>query len=634
MSKSVTNFRKTGFLIFLMLMIPAVLSAQGKGKISGKITDDRTREPLVGVNVRLQDTKLGAITDPDGKFIIIGINPGKYSLTASMIGYGTITRTGVEVYIDRTTDVNFSLVDASIQTQVVTITAERPRIIKDQTSTSSTMDDEQIKAAPVEGLRGVIDLTTSFQKNAQGDYQVRGSGTNEVSFQVNGVEQGNSNNAVPGWGGGTKANNSWKYDVNPIGVQQMQLISGGFSAEYGNAQAGVVKVVMKEGAPKFTGEFRMELRPAGQYHWGDYLYDKSNREWSTWGNLDYWMQLKNQAMQQSGYNIFNALGLDSKDRYKDLYDKIFTTKNATAAEAARWDSVANREILWAFNQWVYLHTPSEDNPLGIYDYRQHYYTRYMVGFGGPLGRNPDLLKFFFSGEYKKNPTRIPSTEKDQVYQNYILTLTSQILKNNKFKLTLGFQKYVGGLFSGSEDIRWSGISPSYKYFATRDPVRTEQTTSQSFNWVYTVDNNSFFESALSHQFEKYELPYKYLLTWNDEKDRLDGSNDSTGILLKNGPWWDQTLYTPYENIATDFFQDNRADLFSYSTDYTNQMTKYNLFKAGVKLNYWDMVNTGVTYNFKANAFLTQQGVAEHYTAYPINAALYIQDKMEYEGMVA
>ncbi|MGE5402139.1 MAG: TonB-dependent receptor [Ignavibacteriales bacterium] len=627
------SFQKIIKPFYLLLIISTVAFAQGgKGKISGRIVDDRTNEPLLGVNVRIQESKLGATTDAEGRFVIINVNPGRYSVTASMIGFGALTQSGVEVFIDRTTGLNFRLKDASVQTQTVTILAEKPKIIKDQTSSSSTIDDEQIKATPVEGLRGMMDLTTSFQKNAQGDYQVRGSGTNEVSFQVNGVEQGNSNTSVPGWGGGTKANNSWKYDVNPIGVQQMQLISGGFSAEYGNAQAGVVKVVMKEGAPKFSGEFRVEYRPSGQYHWGDYIYENNSPEWKTWGNLDYWMNVeKANAKSSPTSNIFTFLGMNS--RYPELYSKVFQTKNASASDLAIWDSLANKEILWAYNLWTKLHTPDESNPLGVYDYRTHYYTRYMLGFGGPVGKNPDLLKFFFSGEYKKNPTRIPSTEKDQVAQNYILTLTSQIIKNHKFKFTAGFQKYVGGLFSGSDDIRWAGISPSYKYFASRDPVRTELTTSQSFNWVYTLDNNSFVETQVTHQYEKYELPYKYLYTWNDERDRLDGSNDSTGILLTRGPWWD-SRFTYYENIATDFFQDNRSDQFSYSSDYSNQLTKSNYFKAGVRFNYWDLTNTGVTYNFKANAFITQQGVAEHYTAFPINAAIYMQNKMEYEGMVA
>jgi len=626
-------------LIFFLVFSAAGLYAQ-RGKISGRVIDDVTKEPLTGANVIIEGTQFGSVVDIKGVYNIISVPPGKYTIAASMVGYGKVVYKDVEVNIDRTTEINFRLKDKSVQLGTVEIVAQKPKVIKDQTSSASTISDEQLRNAPIEGLRGAMELSTSFQKNAKGEYQVRGSNTNEVNFQINGVEQGNSNNAIPAWGGGaTKANNSWKYDVNPIGVQQLQMISGGFSAEYGNAQAGVVKVVMKEGAPVFNGEFRVEYRPAGQYHWGPYIYDKSNFEWKTWGNLNHWLSQIEASRKSPGNNIFTQLGMNK--RYAELYDKVYgkngAPPTATTSEIARWDSLAAYECNWAYQRWIALHTPDENNPLGVYDYRNHNYMRYMIGFGGPIGKNPDLLKFFFSGEYKKNPTRLPTPEKDQIYQNYFLTLSSQAIKDNRFKLMLGFQKYTGGLFSGSDDIRWSGlpnIESSYKYFVTRDPVRTEQTSTASFNWVYTISNKSFLETTVAYQYEKYELPYRYLLTWYDEADRIDGSNDSTGILLNRGDWWDQTYFTSYENIATDFFQDNRSSQFSFSSDYTNQIIPTNLFKLGFKLSYWDLSNTAVTYNFKANSFVTQQGVAEHYKAYPINAALYLQDKMEYEGMVA
>lgn len=640
-------FNKTiitsSLLLSLLLFGQSILFAQAqRGKITGRVVDDATNEPLTGATVILQGTHMGAGVDTEGKFFILNVPVGSYTLNVSMVGYASVNIKNVEVNIDRTTELSFRLKDKSIQTSTVEIVADRPKVIKDQTSSASTLTEETIKAAPVEGLRGMIDLSTSFQKNSQGDYQVRGSGTNEVSFQINGVEQVNSDNAVPGWGSGTKANNSWKYDVNPIGVAQMQMITGGFNAEYGNAQAGVVKVVMKEGSSRFTGEFKVEYKPEGQYHWGNYLYDKSNVEWQTWGNKDTWMQEKNKATQAAmkdpnSTTLFSIFGLSNKERYGSLYDKIFKTKNATTSEKAQWDSVVNNEINWAYDVWTKLHTPSEDNPLGVYDYRTHSYQRYLFGFGGPIGKNPDLLKFFFSGEYKKNPTRLPTPEKDQIYQNYIITMTSQIIKNHKFKFMGAFQKYVGGLFSGSDDIRWAGLPNtdfSYKYFVSRDPVRTEQTTTQSFNWVYTINNNSFLETTVSHQYEKYELPYKYLLTWYDKNDYLEGSNDKTGTLLVNGPWWQQEYFTKYENIATDFFQDNRSNSWTLSSDYSNQINNIHFLKAGLKLNYWDLRNSGVTYSFLAYAYVGNHGVAEHYEAYPINASFYLQDKMEFDGLIA
>jgi len=602
--------------LVIIFLIAGVLYGQ-KGKITGVVTDHTTNEALIGVNVFLEGTTIGTTTDVDGKYVILNLQPGTYNLAASMVGYGKVTIQDVVVNIDRTTEVNFILKDESIQMEQIVIRAEQPKIVKDRTSTSNTIESDQIKAAPIEGLRGALDLSASFEKNERGDYSVRGSGAHEVQFQINGVAQSTSNTSIPGYGGIEKANNSWKYDVNPLGVQQVQMITGGFSAEYGNAQAGVVKVALKEGTPKFAGEVRMEYRPAGQYHWGDYLYDPNNYEWNRWGNVDFWFENRDDVLQT----------LDN-----GLYTRI---KNGTATEEDL--ALADETIRWAHSVWLENHTPSEDNPLGVYDYTDRSYKRFLVGFGGPLGKNPELLKFYFSGEYRSKPTRLPTPERDQIYQNYILNLSYHPFKAHAFKFTTNYQKYVGGLFSGSDDIRWSGlvsVNESGKYHINFEPVRTEVTFSQSINWIYTIDNNSFVDATFSYQDEKYELPYEYLITHNLEADRLDSLNDPAGILLKRGPWWDPGMFRPLEAASTNFYQDYRAKKYSLRSDYTNQYSKSNLLKAGVSFDYWDLVNIGVNSSYRASSYLAWFGFAEYYKAYPVNFAAYIQDKVEIEGMVA
>lgn len=621
------------FVILLPLLFSQVAFAQGqRGKISGKVVDAKTGEALIGANILISGTTLGAATNIDGDFVILNIPPGTYDLVASLVGYAKTKMTQVVVNADRTTNVKIELKDEAIQMDQVVVVAEKQKIIKDQTSSSSTIDENQIKAAPVEGLRGILDLSSGFQKNERGTYSVRGSGAYELNFQINGIEQINSATTAPGSFGVDKANNSWKYDVNPLGVQQVQLISGGFSAEYGNAQAGVVKVVLKEGAPKLSGEARVEFRPPGQYHFGPYVYDENSYEWQKWGTLDKWMARKTQE------SFLQDLGL-ANGRYDWLYQKI-KNNTANAEEAALWNNVLDREIRWAYDTWIMNHRPSDDNPLGVYDYRDRAYTRYMVGLGGPLGKDPNKLKFFFSGEYKANPTRLPTAERTQVAQNYILNVTYQPIANHKIKAMLSYQSYKGGIWSGSEDIRWSGLafsppSASYKYYVNLDPIRTEQTVAQSLNYVYTIDNNSFAELTINHQNEKYELPFSYLAGYTQEVDRLDSLYDKNGgSVLKAGSWWESTYFRQPDALSTLYYQDTRTDHFSLIMDYTNQIVSTNLIKAGVRLYYWDMFNNGVNSRFKANALVATTGIAEYYRAYPYNIAFYLQDKMEYSGMVA
>ncbi len=605
-------------LIILLVLFSSLLYAQN-GKLVGVVKDKQTNEPLIGANVIIKETNFGAATDIDGKFIILNISPGRYDVIASMVGFGKVTQTDVTIYIDRTTNVEFGLTDETIEIGQVTVTAEKPAVIKDRTSTATNIEAEQIKAAPIEGLRGTLDLSAGFQKNATGNYSVRGSGSYEVSFQINGLVQSNSNTSAPGTFDTEKADNSWKYDVNPLGVQQVQLITGGFSAEYGNAQAGVVNVVLKEGGPKFNGEFRVEYRPPGQYHYGDFIYDKNNYEWQKWGELEDWMAKRD--------DIIKELKLDV--RYAGI-------KNS---DPALYEQLVDREISWAHSVWVKNHEPSEDNVLGVYDYRDYAYTRYMFGFGGPLGKDPNFLKFYISGEYKRNPTRLPTPEKVQELQNYILNVTYNPIKDHKIKFMGSYQSYSGGIWSGSEDIRWSGLAftppgVSTKYLVTVDPVREEQTIAQSMEWVYTINNKSFFQLNLSHQQEKYEIPYQYLAGYGLEVDRVDSSGDASGTVLREGSWWEKDFFRAPFGFSTNYYQDSRTENFGLKGDYTNQISNTNLIKAGFQFYYWDMFNNGVNSSFQANSYVARNGFADYYKAFPINYSFYLQDKMEYEGMIA
>jgi hypothetical protein len=604
---------------FVTLAFTSSATAQSSGKLVGTVTDATTGETLIGVNVFIQGTNKGAATDIDGKYLILNVPAGSYTVTASFVGYAKVEQREVKIFIDRTTELNFQLTDESIQIGQVVIVAEKKAVVRDRTSTSTDIESKQITAAPIEGLRGAMELSAGFQKNEQGNYSVRGSVPYEVNFQVNGISQSPSNTSAPGSFGTDKANNSWKYDINPLGVSQVQLISGGFNAEYGNAQAGVVKVALKEGTPKFTGEFRVEYRPPGQYHYGDYIYSKNSYEWKKWGKLENWIAQRDQIASELKLDVrFEEIKNSNPDLYNQLVDQ---------------------EIAWAHALWVENHTPSEDNVLGVYDYRDFSYQRYLFGFGGPLGKDPNLLKFYVSGEYKKNPTRLPTPEKTQVLQNYILNVTYNPVKDHKFLLTAKYQHYVGGIWSGSSDIRWSGLafSPpgvSTKYLINIDPVRTETTIESTLNWVYTINNNSFLDIKLALKDESHELPYRYLAGYGLEVDRADSSTDPSGTVLREGSWWEKDYFRAPFSFSTNYYQDYRSNGIFMKSDYTNQINDVHLLKAGVKLDYVDVFNNGVNSSFQANSYVARNGFAEFYRGYPINYAAYVQDKMEFEGMVA
>ena len=193
-------------LLFVLLTGISEIQAQ-RGKLSGEIKDAQTGEKLPGVAVRIDGTNLGGVSNIDGKYFILNIPAGKYTVTSSFVGYAKYIVSNVEINIDRTTELDVKLKQSTFDMDEVIVVAEKPKVIKDQTSSSSTIDEEQIAAAPIEGLRGILDLTAGFQKNEKGTYSVRGSGSYEVNYQINGVEQINSATTSPGSFGVEKSNN-------------------------------------------------------------------------------------------------------------------------------------------------------------------------------------------------------------------------------------------------------------------------------------------------------------------------------------------------------------------------------------------------------------------------------------------
>lgn len=585
---------KLFYFVLAVLVFSGLVAAQTtpKGKLTGKVIDSETKESLVGATVMVEGTNIGAATDLDGRFTIINIEPGEYSVSANIIGYRKVIITRVIVGPDRTTNLLFKLSSSPVELKPVVVIGRDPVIVKDRTSTQSLITDKEITVAPVQGIRGILDLSSSLQRNANGTYSVRGSEAFQLKFQINGIDQVQGNTGVPGYNAafGDRSNTSWKYDVNPLAVGQLEIITGGFSAEYGNAQGGVVKVITKEGGPKLTGQIRYEYRPPGQYHFGSYLFGPQTIEWQNWGTFDKWQQAR--------------------------------------GSVPGFPNVPDDSLRILYNRWIQNRSPAQGggaNQLNVYDYRKLSYNRFLFGFGGPLGTED--LTFYASGEYRNTPDRIPSIEQVLNYQVYNLTVayTPRKFSGQKFKLNTMYQKNSGSVWSGSDDIRWASIMgqfPNYKYYTFVDSPKDETTTTVSLTWTNMISKDSFFEMALWYQSQR--IIERNMPTIR----RTDRS------LIPPGVWDDNFSRIPYDEQITSLYAlDSKDDVTKFSFNFTSQVNPTNLIKTGVKVQYWDTRYSGIS-GARLNALITYSGFAEYYKAYPVTASVYIQDKMEYEGMIA
>ena len=236
-------------LIFLTLLSGFLFSSNGK--LTGTITQKSDNAPAVGVNIMIADTYLGAASGQDGRFVILNIPPGTYSVRVDAIGFTPVVLQNVRITTSQTTEINIKLDESVVEGQEVTVVAERPLVQKDLTASQRVTTAKEIADMPVESFLGVLSTHAGVNKSADGALHVRGGRSNEVGYYIGGVSMSNP-----------FFTNSLAVGLSNKALEEMKLVSGAFNAEYGNAMSGVVNVKVKDGGKDYQGSL--------SYYAGDY----------------------------------------------------------------------------------------------------------------------------------------------------------------------------------------------------------------------------------------------------------------------------------------------------------------------------------------------------------------------------
>ncbi len=226
----------------VLLLSMSMLVAGITGIIEGKVVDKETKEPLVGASVLIVGTTIGAATDIEGYFMINNVEAGSYDLRFTNIGYQTLLYKKVTVRPDLRTKLNIELSQTAVELSEVQITAERPVIERDVTSTQFSVNSQQVDRLPIRDVQDLLALFPSV--TAEGN--VRGGKSSEVVYLVDGLPL---QDVVGGGAGGGLPKSS---------ITEFSIQSGGFEAEYGNALSGIVNIITKRGGDKPSGVLRLE----------------------------------------------------------------------------------------------------------------------------------------------------------------------------------------------------------------------------------------------------------------------------------------------------------------------------------------------------------------------------------------
>jgi outer membrane receptor protein involved in Fe transport len=227
----------------LALLIPVMAQAQKTYILTGKISDADKNEALPGATVMLKGTYYGASTDINGVYRITGVKEGTYNLTISLIGYKIIDRTGFVV-----NDASQLTNDFKLQTSVlslgkdIVVIGERPMLDIESTESKNTIGSKEIEAS-------VVDNVTDLMRNQPGvvaekdEIHIRGGRAYENSYLIDGLS------IQDPFSGGTSG-----LMLSSNSIEEVEVLTGGFNAEYGQSMSGVIEVKTKRGSERLKGQ--------------------------------------------------------------------------------------------------------------------------------------------------------------------------------------------------------------------------------------------------------------------------------------------------------------------------------------------------------------------------------------------
>ncbi len=289
MKQSVLNI----LLLALLLTVGEISFAATTGKISGMVRDAETGEPLIGANVILKDASMGAATDATGSFYILNVPPGNYNVVIRMMGFAELTIQDLNVSVGRTSQINAELKATVIEGEAVYVSADRVSTKKDQTGSIRNVSSEDMALLPVESVGQIVNMQAGVVNG-----HFRGGRSGEVSYMIDGMQIDNA------------LNRGQSVDMNVDAVQDMEVITGTFNAEYGKAMSGVVNLVTKDGGNELHGSISGYL---GNYYTGnnDIFTGLSSTEFAR--NQDYRIYLDGPIKKGLLYFFINARYQNNKN---------------------------------------------------------------------------------------------------------------------------------------------------------------------------------------------------------------------------------------------------------------------------------------------------------------------------------
>ncbi len=555
---------------FAFLAMNSLATAQEGGKISGHVRDKATNGPLIGANIVIKGTKLGSTTNLDGEYFVLNVPPGSHEISASYLGYQTTTQRGVIINNNRTSTVDFSLTETSVTAAEVIVMAQRPEVEKEKTSTSDIIRSEEVIAVP-----GIRDLTSVLSLS---------SDVSESHFR--GGREGEELYNLQGMGIVNPLSNSSSFAPIMSALEEVEIITSGFSSQYGNAQSGVVNISMKEGrGDKWTARAEARMRMPQRKHFGPSVWDPTaNPYLAVLNSAEKWSEFDTNS--SGGGKYYNSIG----NGFDNRYGKDSVTLGQVAY--AYWAKQSKRDMGESYDNLV--------------DYELD------ATMGGPLSENTRaFLAFHAENVWPKLPTPEPESKK-------------QFMGNLVHDLGDGMTFRLSGAYTNEREFvfRSSSTTGFYAWIWDRTLGTTRGVTDNyqlGGRFTYAPNGATYYEVKL-----------------NTLRTQFLGGSPVISPQLYYGDF-SKTWSIPYSNTPDNFsyasidddFRNERSRTISLDGSMTSQLTNAHMLLAGIQVN-WYTLDVNNTLSLKSSAGQRY----EIYASKPMEFAAYVQDKMEFEGMIA
>ncbi len=555
-------------VLTLLVALPASSLAQGRGNISGSVIDQETGKPLPFANVVVLGTRYGAMSLQSGNFTITNLPVGNYNLMATYIGYGSHTVTGVQVDKDRTTMVSFALKIAIVgRADTIYVVGEKDVIDLKRSDTRQEVDtDDVIKSLPVDNIIEAVGLQAGMVARA-GELHLRGGRAGETKFLIDGIEIED-----PLFGGTTS--------FADLAISDTELLSGGFDAEFGNAQSGIVNMTTKEGGDRFSGDIR--------FHTDDY-----GDQFKTYNNYD---QIQ---IGFGGPTPVNGLTyyFNYQGTYEDTYLKTAERRSRTRfmdliSLGDRQRNELNFQMKLAYrlssDQKLTFETLRTYSKFDTYFHmwsREGYVRRSVVESFDPDG-NLEETRYYYGrwNNYPEDPLVI-----------------EEELPGGARRVSTFWDEY----YNGPEHF----------------PNNKRQYSQYKMAWTHTLGAKTFYDLRASRQSFYNESKVLGREPWEYEIEYPDywrGNFDEGRYFVTHGD---------YPN-----WEERTSSIWNLKGDLTSQILQGHTFKTGFESKYNDLAMLSIDFPLAWRE--TGPGAfRSEYRNYNPEGAFYVQDRWEHEGMV-